>query len=71
MDGSMLNVAVLSAPPINDAYPDGSHALMKDHPGDLRFRGTDDDADCRPNKDGQPSAEVGEGRAQTGENIVR
>ena len=25
----------------------------------------------RPNKEGQPSAEVGEGRAQTGENIVR
>ena len=25
----------------------------------------------RPNKGGQPSTEVGEGRAQTGENIVR
>src|SRR5229473_5213447 len=25
----------------------------------------------RPNKEGQPSAEVGEGRAQTGENIVQ
>jgi RNA-directed DNA polymerase len=25
----------------------------------------------QPNKEGQPSAEVGEGRAQTGENIVR
>jgi RNA-directed DNA polymerase len=25
----------------------------------------------RPNNEGQPSAEVGEGRAQTGENIVR
>ena len=25
----------------------------------------------RPNKEGQPSAEVGEGRAQTEENIVR